>query len=655
VGSLVELFTLNCHLSASSGFTLDDLELQGSSRRPLDIFVVVRNAKAANEDRPHEAWGFASSNRGIATFDTSLRMFLYEISQGRISLEKVLVVLWEVTHFPPCVIAFQQLSDCCPRLDSKLPPVPYAIFAACFRDTAFHVVPPWISSMPGILLQASRQIFAWLHTLSSSYDGAAKYTNQPVVHKVKLKEMLIGEDSNLQLFSYNNSVTLLSNGSAITVAASKQRDDDVSFGLLARAFKGNYEQPWNYYFSLPLTAKSAQDQRRAPLLHPAEFENQIKKTNDIEAFKIIGPLGLALSVPPLITLDQEGYVSIYDMKDIECAERYPITRNTINGEEVFKGTDPGHYLLQKLQPIILERKKEGTWDVDAWKEADITGDSRPPAEAIVVCVDLSYSMVVPMGAGWSEEMGTPSVELSRLDEAKDIFQNIVSRIAAYRLPTQMGLVVFSSRDNIRTQLAITPVIFDFKDILMTTKANGSTAMWDAVVKAKDMLVNFKQTNPKTPLRIILLTDGEDNDSRNKAADVCAKLYDHDIVLDTVVIGTNCTGDLFKVARHTGGYAFNPKTRPIMFQIPMLETFTDIRSRPDIVKIPIVNFVDSLPKPADMATAFDFPPCRPHQNQNDAFMALRNATRLARTVANRSVGSSITSRRPSSLASATSAP
>jgi hypothetical protein len=37
----------------------------------------------------------------------------------------------------------------------------------------------------------------------------------------------------------------------------------------------------------------------------------------------------------------------------------------MNGEEVFKGTNASHYLLQKLQPIILEHKKERIWDIGA--------------------------------------------------------------------------------------------------------------------------------------------------------------------------------------------------------------------------------------------------------------------------------------------------
>jgi hypothetical protein len=139
-------------------------------------------------------------------------------------------------------------------------------------------------------------------------------------------------------------------------------------------------------------------------------------------------------------------------------------------------------------------------------------------------------------------------------------------------------------------------------------------------------------------RIVLLTDGQNNDSRSSPAEVCSELYFNDIVLDAIVIGTSDTADLFRMAKHTGGYAFNPKTRNLLYQIPMLETFVDIRTRPDIVKIPIGLFSSSTPKEPDMPTAYDFPPCRQHPNQNDDFIALRDADRYLSKRRNRSMNS-----------------
>ena len=109
--------------------------------------------------------------------------------------------------------------------------------------------------------------------------------------------------------------------------------------------------------------------------------------------------------------------------------------------------------------------------------------------------------------------------------------------------------------------------------------------------------------------------------------ICNELYYADIVLDAIVIGSNKTLDLFKIAKHTGGYAFCPKFRSALFQIFLLETFIDIKTRPDTAKPVLFDYFSSLPKPADMQNTFDFPPCRPHPNQHDQFISLREADRF----------------------------
>jgi hypothetical protein len=154
--------------------------------------------------------------------------------------------------------------------------------------------------------------------------------------------------------------------------------------------------------------------------------------------------------------------------------------------------------------------------------------------------------------------------------------------------------------------------------------------------------------PDTKCRIVILTDGEDNQASIKFVSevtwtlpvdvpfqsnvtpsmLCKDLYDNDIVLDAIVIGTDSTRSLFKIARSTGGYAFNPQEQHVFFQIFLLETFIDIRTRPDIEKVSTKSGWDAFdPKGADMQDQFTFPPCRPHPNQSDYFISLRDAQKF----------------------------
>ncbi|KAH0559861.1 hypothetical protein GP486_003619 [Trichoglossum hirsutum] len=631
----VELFLFDCHLATSDpDTTLADLVGKTTPEKPLNLFVVLRSKRNATAERPQNAWGFTSSDRGVATFQTSLKMLLREISEGRTDLENVLEVLWEVTHFPPALIAFQQLNDKAGRIDIGLPPGPLAVFASCFRDASAQMVPPWITTSPVRVLEASRQIFSWLRSLHSEASKALG-SHQALVHRVQLREPQPGCSVGIPgRFDYNEDVKVKDSSGVSTdstVLVSKEKDDDVNAKTLAVALKGSYELSWNYYFKLPSTAGQPLEHQRASALHPADFDNLLMTTNQDDAFRMIGPLKLASSSPPFITLDREGYVSIYGTRDIECEDKYPYTWNAINGIEILKGVEPGQFLLQKVTPVISQCKKEGTWEVDAWDEDSIATDTRKPEEAVVICFDRSSSMDMGMGTSWMERpvATEPGGELSRLSEVKEVFQQLVARIAAYNLPTHLGLVTFSSRTEVRIQQALTPVLYDFKDRVMDIRAQGSTAIWDAIVKATDMLAAYKTKHPGAKRRIIVLTDGENNDSRFDAPSACTDLYSYDIVLDAIVIGTRSTDDLFKMAKHTGGYAFNPTTRNLLFQIPLLETFIDIKTRPDIAKeyVSPKKYLTSSPKRPDMVSPLDFPPCRPHRSQTDTFISLRDASRF----------------------------
>ena len=227
---------------------------------------------------------------------------------------------------------------------------------------------------------------------------------------------------------------------------------------------------------------------------------------------------------------------------------------------------------------------------------------------------------MPVQLGQTKE--TAVSELKRLSEVKEIFKNLVSRISAYRLPTHIGLVTFSKHAEVTQQL--TPILYDLQNRLDDIVAGGATALFDSLVTVKNMLDTFRSCNPKAKCRIVVLTDGLDNKSKFKPEDVCSQLHSSHIVLDAIVIGTNETQDLFKMAKHTGGYAFHPQTRNMLFQVFLLDGCLDINSRPNIQKLAIGNYASSVPKAADMQTIYDFPPCRMQPYENDTFISLQGA-------------------------------
>ncbi|KAF2462058.1 hypothetical protein BDY21DRAFT_330369 [Lineolata rhizophorae] len=632
----VHMFLADCYLSPDNSMSLADLDLPGDQKAPLDIFVAVTSDCESSSNKLQEKLAFECTERGIATFMTSLQVLLREVEQGKLHINNFIEALWALTHFPPALIALKRINDHGVGVDgSSLP-----IFAFCFRELARVVVPPWISQLPSAVLEASRQVFAWLYSLQSDMVHA-NHTPTVMIGPVEIREAPENESDTTGGFSFTQYHQIANGPHGRKRVMVSMYDNNLARSvLLAQALHGAYTQPWDYFFS-PTGTVDILEHERVEALHPSDFDNILAMANQLDAFRMVGPLQLADCLShnlPVITLSETGFVSLYGHMDQGCGNRVFVTRNEIEGTKTLQDSNPGQYLLQKLDPIITQRKEENSWEVDAWVQLNQVTELADPDEAIVICVDVSGSMNDIMDPSWSASLRNGHREPSRLALVKDVFTNLVTRISAHKLATNVGLVTFSDRSNVNIIQPLTGVHRNFERKLDGITAGSFTAIWDALDKAKDMLVACKTSYKNAKCRVILLTDGENNDSAKFPSTVCADLYKNDIILDAIVIGTKCTMDLFKVANQTGGYAFNPSSRSLLYQIPMLETVIDIRTRPDIVKKPLEPWAELLPKGPDMSSLFDFPPCRDHPNQNDDFIALRDADRFIDSTSGRSPSS-----------------
>ncbi|KAH0538551.1 hypothetical protein FGG08_004884 [Glutinoglossum americanum] len=626
----VELSLTACALRTTDEETsLASLGCAGSLEQPLDIFVFPTSKASADEDRPQDLWGFESSERGIATFQTCLKVVMAEATKRPI-LSRLLKTLFKVTHFPPALEALQVLGA-----ENKFVPSAVATLATCFRELALRMVPgEHVNGNARSILEGSRQIFAWM---DSEYRGLPDEVDDPeaaLVRNVTFEEMKEETEQNdyrpgkkCEIVEFEAGGDPMESSSASLQRSKRkikvwtQSNCRENAHLLALAMWGRYNGIEDYYIDFRDAIDRPLDHKRTPICK--EFSLLLASANANQRFRMTAPNDLDETFGTAITLSKEGYVSIYGMNAGYFKDLQPSTWNAITGTDLLD-TNPGQSLLQTLQPVIKQRKLEGTWEVDEWEHASAPAlDFASPQEAIVICFDLSYSMDDSLGESW---IGAPN-GLRKLDEAKQVFENVIARMVGYHMVSNyVGVVTFSSRNAVDISMELSRLSKEFKSMMGNKGANGCTALWDALKKGKDMLVAFKSKHPKTKLRIIALTDGEDNESKTKPDELCKELYDAEVVLDSIVIGSSSTTDLFKMSKHTGGYAFCPTSRLLLFQTFLLEPFLDISARPDIERVPITFYSTSAPKKPDMKSTYDFPPCRPHPLESGSFVSLNDVGR-----------------------------
>ena len=182
-------------------------------------------------------------------------------------------------------------------------------------------------------------------------------------------------------------------------------------------------------------------------------------------FRMVGPnqLGnLVNSQLPVLTLSAIGLVSLFNTYDQKCGDRQFTTLNAL--EKLITSSNPsvGQYLMQKLEPIIAHRRQEKTFSVDAWSDSEVSNvDFGVPDELLVICLDTSYSMSLPMHDGWIDSRdGEPP---SRLTEVKEFSKNTADRVSGMGLNTYLGLLTFSHRLQIEVKQDLTPVHLNFED------------------------------------------------------------------------------------------------------------------------------------------------------------------------------------------------
>ncbi|KAF3920677.1 hypothetical protein ABW21_db0207610 [Orbilia brochopaga] len=633
-------YDVDLHLGAhpilgDDNLTCFDYDLAGTKKVPLNLFVSLRYTGTIGITTKHfgddvrstgncSAWHpiEGTTRAGISTFCASLEMLKRKVTDGA-TQRRFLTALWQTTHFLPAVYAMAGLFDARTLANEEKAALAQTFQALCMRS-----VPDWATGgKPENALEGSRQLLGWLldQVMAFKRGGSGK---EDWTRKVIIKPVDGTASASDPVTPENNILSVaLQSGETVKVTIEfldKSAQTYPDSRQLALSFRGQYSFDGNTYLILPKDAGNLLDHRI--LHHPTQegFYEQIINTTNLPALMTVAPLSLSSSRPPVLTLNDEGLVSIFEFGG-ECATEWARMWNPVTGVQLLMSNDQGQALAKTLKDVIQTRKVSGAWPLDGWDVGCLnasTVDTRKPKEAVMICIDCSSSMYDPAYRNEDENLKAHE-RINRMTAAKMLFKHYSATASNYKLPVWFGVMKFDV--NVSTMQEFTPLLEEVEPKIEKLAPAGMTAMWDCIYQAGEQLMDFKEDNPDTKLRIIVLTDGIDNRSKQTDKTTYQLLWENEIVLDAIVIGTDYYKSLFRICRVTGGYAMKPKATQEIFSIAEMETMVDQTFRPPIYRHDYLPFFDTI-EPLDPFTvnAFDFPETRDHPHQNDEFMSLANA-------------------------------
>jgi len=210
------------------------------------------------------------------------------------------------------------------------------------------------------------------------------------------------------------------------------------------------------------------------------------------------------------------------------------------------------------------------------------------------------------------------------------------------LTAREGLITFDT--TAKVSQALTHVVENFRHRVNTMKADGDTAIWDALALANDQITEYAQKFPQATKRIICLSDGKDNSSLRLPRDICRMLMQNKVVVDSFCLGDEDNEDLRTISYLSGGYKFVPKSLEQAMAICEMEPVLSLLDRPPIVSPPeatrlhnsFYSFIQAARKATpEIVTRDIFPDRKEHPNLQDRFVEL---AALARTTSSNAVRS-----------------
>lgn len=189
----------------------------------------------------------------------------------------------------------------------------------------------------------------------------------------------------------------------------------------------------------------------------------------------------------------------------------------------------------------------------------------PLQECIAICIDRSGSM------------GTPfSTDRTRMEAVKQMFYAFRDRTETVgRGGHEIGLIQFD--DTVERMLDLSRRLDRFEDIVDDMSERGLTAIFDSVIEAARMLAPVAKESPQTDLRVLVLTDGQNNKG-HPAHVALERVREIGAIVDAIIVGDRPDPMLRKIVAATGGECYQINDLGEGFELLEAESVVSLRAR-----------------------------------------------------------------------------
>ncbi|OHT12150.1 hypothetical protein TRFO_18140 [Tritrichomonas foetus] len=312
---------------------------------------------------------------------------------------------------------------------------------------------------------------------------------------------------------------------------------------------------------------------KLPELDDSDFEDAMEET---QSLAIVPPLSLReMHRASLFAGSNGAWLFLVSSASKKREDRDKM--DFINPERGVIETDEP----EKLAKIVINNQNT--------RKITDTMDKKDVTQIVFIVVDESFSMSCPFDYG-----------ATRFDAARQFFVTFASRCYTFHTSTLYGLISFTHSVYVRNEL--NPLTLDFEKAIDSIRPNGATSMFSAMKVAAERMINLTKNReyPNATLRIILLTDGDDN--RSSQSDINALpslIYQYKIRVDSVIIGRELEHRLVALTRMSGGVILAPNTikegisyfdQEVFFNLDLRKFGPFQRKSPDEIRnAPHVNY------------------------------------------------------------------